>query len=212
MKNTLILFLLGLSIILTWCTTIITNPTIETPEIEEKVLIEEPEIQIDMTNKEQVIEYTIKTLKEKNIDNLAKVTSKEWIRFSPYSYIDKDTHITLQKEELKEAFDWETQYVRWSEDGTGDPILMTFKNYLKRYVYDTDFQQMSEKYYNQNFQRWNTINNLEDVYTWASTIEYFVPGINPEYEWMDRKSLTLVLQQEDNEWKIRAIIHNEWTI
>jgi len=40
-------------------------------------LIEEPEIQIDMTNKEQVIEYTIKALKEKDIDNLTKVTSKE---------------------------------------------------------------------------------------------------------------------------------------
>jgi len=30
-----------------------------------------------MTNKEQVIDYTIKALKEKNIDKLAKVTSKE---------------------------------------------------------------------------------------------------------------------------------------
>lgn len=197
---------------MTWCTTITTTPIEEIQKIEEDVSIEEPEIQIDMTNKEQVIDYTIKALKEKNIDNLVKVTSKEWIRFSPYSYIDKDIHITMQKEELRKAFESETQYVRWSEDGTGDPILMTFKNYLKRYVYDTDFQQMSEKYYDQNFQRWNTINNLEDIYTWVSTIEYFVPGINPEYEWMDRRWLTLVLQQEESERKIRAIIHNEWTI
>lgn len=212
MKNALIIFLLGLSIILTWCTTITTKPTTETPEIEEEVLVKEPEIQIDMTNKEQVIDYTIKALKEKNIDNLANVASKEWIRFSPYSYIDKDIHITLQKEELKEAFESETQYVRWSEDGTWDPILLTFKNYLKRYVYDIDFEQMAEKNYDKNFQRWNTINNLEDIYKNVSTVEFFVPGINPEYEWMDRKGLTLVLQQEDNEWKIRAIIHNEWTI
>lgn len=211
MKNYIIISIFGLSIILVWCTKITISPTEET-EIKEEIIVEEPETQIDMTNKEQVIDYTIKALKEKNIDNLEKVTSKEWIRFSPYSYIDKDIHITLQKEELKDAFESETQYVRWSEDWTGDPILMTFKNYLKRYVYDVDFQQMSERFYDKNFQRGNSINNIEDIYTWASTIEFFVPGINPEYEWMDRRWLTLVLQQEDNERKIRAIVHNEWTI
>lgn len=211
MKHIIIIFTFGLSIILAWCTKITISP-IEETEIKEEIVVEQPEIQIDMTNKEEVIDYTIKALKDKNMDNLTKVTSKDWIRFSPYSYVDVDTHITLQKEDLKQAFEWETQYVRWSEDGTGDPILMTFKNYLKRYVYDADFEQMSEKHYDQNFQRGNTINNLEDIYTGVSTIEYFVPGINPEYEWMDRKSLTLVVQQENNERKIRAIIHNEWTI
>jgi hypothetical protein len=30
-----------------------------------------------MTDKEQVIDYSIKALKEKNMDNLAKVTSKK---------------------------------------------------------------------------------------------------------------------------------------
>jgi len=211
MKNALIFTLLGLSILLTWCTKIILTPSEEVQKVEETIA-PEPEIQINMTDKEQVINYTIKLLKEKNIDNLAKVASKDWIRFSPYSYIDKDMHITLTKDELKKAFDSETQYVRWSEDWTGDPILMTFKNYIKRYVYDIDFEQMAEKYYDKTFQRWNTINNLEDVYKWTSTVEFFVPGINPEYEWMDRKWLTLVLQQENNERKIRAIIHNEWTI
>ncbi|MDD3263174.1 MAG: hypothetical protein PHR61_05045 [Candidatus Absconditabacteria bacterium] len=211
MKQFIIIFTFGFSIILVGCTKITISPTEET-EIKEEIIVEEPEIQIDITNKKQVVDYTIKALKDKNMDNLTKVTSKEGIRFSPYSYVDIDTHITLQKDELKQAFESETQYVRGSEDGTGDPILMTFKSYLKRYVYDVDFEQMSEKHYDQNFQRGNTINNLEDIYTGVSTIEYFVPGINPEYEGMDRKSLTLVLQQEDNEWKIRAIIHNEWTI
>lgn len=203
---------MGLSIILVWCTKITITKTDKLVEKPQEIIIEEPEIQINMTNKEDVIKYTIKALKEKNIDNLIKVISKDWIRFSPYSYIDVDTHITLKKEDLKQAFEWETQYVRWSEDWTGEPILMTFKNYFKRYVYDIDFEKMAEKYYDQIFQRGNTINNIDDVYTWTSTVEYFVPGINPEYEWMDRKSLTLVLQQEENERKVRAIVHNEWTI
>lgn len=211
MKKLVITFLLWFSILITWCTTITTNPVDETDNLS-GIILPEPEIQIDMTNKDEVIEYAIKALKEKNIDNLAKVTSEEWIRFSPYSYVDKDIHINLKKEELKEAIESEIDYVRGTEDGIGEPILMTFKNYFKRFVYDEDFQQLAEKNYDEYFQRWNTINNIEDIYPGTSTVEFFIPWLNPEYWWLDRQALNLVLKLENNQWKIRAIVHNEWTI
>lgn len=210
MKHLILTFIVSTLILLTGCTKIIT--TTEEIEIPQEVTMEEPEIQIDMTNKNQVIDYTIDALKNWNIDRLEKIISKSWVRFSPYSYIDIERHITLKSEDLKDAFEWTTQYVRWAEDGTGDPILLTFKWYLKKYVYDIDFQKLAEKNYDNIVQRWNTINNIDDIYSWASTVEFFIPGINPEYEWMDRRSLTLVLQLEDNKRKLRAIVHNQWTI
>ena len=220
MRNLLISLLSILSITLAWCTKItITNS--DAPEVcnitsgtncndtpENK--IEEP-IQVDMTNKDEVINYTINALKENNIDNLSKVISKDWVRFSPYSYVDIDKHIVLRKD-IKEAFDSEVKYVRGSEDGTGDPIILSFKDYLKKYVYDIDFATIAERNEDTILQRGNMINNIEDIYTGASTIEFFVPGINPEYEGMDRRSLTLILQQENWEWKIKAIVHSQWTI
>ncbi|AHB41724.1 spore germination protein-like protein [candidate division SR1 bacterium RAAC1_SR1_1] len=211
MKQLLIVFTFGLSIMLVGCTKITINPTEDT-EFPQETITEEPEIKVDMTDKKQVMEYTLSALKEENMDKLETVISKDGVRFSPYSYIDTKTHITLKKEDLKEAFEGTTQYVRGSEDGTGDPILLTFKNYLKKYVYDINFEKLSERNYDTIVQRGNTINNIEDIYSGASTVEFFIPGINPEYEGMDRRSLTLVLQQEDNQRKVKAIVHNQWTI
>lgn len=198
-------------ILLTGCIKI-TTPLEEIQAPEKEISTEAVEKVVNMANKNEVIAFTISSLKAGNIENLSKVISKDGVSFSPYSYVDTGRQITLKKEEVKEVFDGETEYVRGSEDGTGDPILLTFKSYIKKYVYDIDFETLAEKHYDNIVQRGNTINNIEDIYSWASTIEYFVPGINPEYEWIDRRSLTLVIQKEDNEWKLRAIVHNQWTI
>lgn len=206
-----IIFIFSISIVLTGCTKM-TNTIEEIQTPEENITTGITEIKINMTNKNQVIDFSLNALKESDMDNLAKVISKDWVSFSPYSYVDTGRQITLKKEELKDIFDSTTEYVRWSEDGTGDPMILTFKNYFKKYIYDIDFQTLAEKNYDKIVQRGNTINNIEDVYSWTSTIEYFIPGINPEYWWMDRRSLTLVFQLEDKEWKLRAIIHNQWTI
>lgn len=188
------------------------NPDTSCDEIIETGAIEQEPIQIDMTDKTQVIIFALQALKENNINNLIEVISKNWVRFSPYSYIDIDKHIVLKKENIEEAFNSEVKYVRGSEDGTGDPIILSFKDYLKKYIYDIDFATIAERNENNTLQRGNMINNIEDIYTGASTIEFFVPGINPEYEGMDRRSLTLVLQQENWERKVRAIVHSQWTI
>lgn len=168
-------------ILLTGCIKI-TTPLEEIQAPEKDVLIETLEKKINMNNKDEVISFIIDSLKEGNIEDLSKVISKEGVSFSPYSYIDTGRQITLKKEELKKVFDGETEYVRGSEDGTGDPILLTFKSYIKKYVYDIDFEVLAEKHYDNIVQRGNTINNIEDIYSGVSTVEYFVPGINPEYE------------------------------
>jgi hypothetical protein len=212
MKNISLIFIIGLFITLSWCTKITITNSLEQPETIQETTTQEIEIEIDMTDKNQVIDNTLTALKNWDMDKLEKLTSELWIRFSPYSYVDTDRHIVLKKEELKEAFDSETQYARWSEDGSGFPILMTFKEYIERYIYDIDFQQWSEITYDKIVQRGNTINNIDDIYTGASTVEFYIPWINPEYEWMDRRGLTLVLQQENNERKIKAIVHSQRTI
>lgn len=214
MKKLSIIFIFGILIILTWCTkfkTVDIDYPILTWELEE-ISDSWQNIEIDMTDKNQVIEFAITALKTKNIEQLQKTISSDWVRFSPYSYIDTDRNIILQNNEILAAFNSDVDYVRWNADWSWLPILMTFKNYINRYVYDVDFQKLAERNYDKIVQRWNTINNIEDIYTWLSTIEFFVPGINPEYEGMDRRSLTFVLKQENNERKIKAIVHSEWTI
>lgn len=210
MKKIFIFFLFWLSTLSIWCTKIITTPISEKSNIKEEKMIEETEI--DMTNKEQVGNIIIKSLKEKDMRTLSKLTSDEWIRFSPYNYIDTDIHITLKKDELEKAINSKTEYMRWTQDWSGFPILMNLNDYIDNFVYDVDFEKLWEKNYDKILQRSNTINNIKDIYTGISTIEYFIPWINPEYEWIDRRELILILKKENNNRKLRAIVHSQRTI
>jgi hypothetical protein len=68
-----------------------------------------------------------------------------------------------------------------------------------------------EKYENQKFDRGTLINNIFDVYTGKQIFEYYFSGFDAQYAGMDWKSLILVLDLENNEWKLIGIIHNQWT-
>ena len=43
-------------------------------------------------------------------------------------------------------------------------------------------------------------------------VEFFIPGIDPQYEGMDRRSLTIVLEKNNETRNLIGIIHNQWTI
>jgi hypothetical protein len=47
----------------------------------------------------------------------------------------------------------------------------------------------------QVLQRGNMINNIEDAYSEAVSVEYHFPGFDPKYEGMDWESLKLVLSK-----------------
>jgi hypothetical protein len=79
-------------------------------------------------------------------------------------------------------------------------------------VYDLDFLNAPEIIENQEIMRGNIINNAFDVYQNAEIIEFYIPGIDPKYDGMDRRSLTLVLQKTDEKRYLIGIVHNQRTI
>ena len=170
------------------------------------------EEKLPLSDLETTIETTLIALKTQNMELLAQVASEKGIRFSPYSYIDTGKNIILKKEEFNAAYTGKTQYVRGIQDGKGDSIILTFKDYLSKFVYDVDFVNLGEKHLNENLTRGNSINNIPDVYSGKQTIEYYVPGLDPKYEGMDRRGLTLVFDQENGDRKLIGVIHNQWTI
>jgi len=65
---------------------------------------------------------------------------------------------------------------------------------------------------NKEIMRGNSINNAFDVYQNADIIEFYIPGIDPQYQGMDRRSLTLVLQKINEKRYLIGIVHNQRTI
>ncbi|HCB51128.1 TPA: hypothetical protein DEP21_00880 [Patescibacteria group bacterium] len=175
-------------------------------------IIQEEIAPLDLSNFENTTEHTLLAIKNKDMKILETIAGNNGIRFSPYAYIDTDKNIILAKDGLQDALSGNIQYVRGNQDGSGEPIIMTFTDYLDKFVYDVDFISLSETFLNQNLSRGNSINNATDVYSGKQIIEYYVPGIDPQYEGMDRRSLSLVFEQQNGQRHLIGIIHNQWTI
>ena len=99
----------------------------------------------------------------------------------------------------------------WGEyDGTGARILLTFDNYFDRFIYDEDFIEY-EPNYDSIMGTGNSIENMNSVFPYARSVEYYTPGTE-EYAYMDWKSLRLLYEIYRGKYYLVAVVHNEWTI
>jgi hypothetical protein len=137
------------------------------------------------------------------------------VRFSPYISVDTKTERALSRQQVVNLY-WSRRRLVWGEaDGSGDPIRLTFRQYLKRYVYRQDLLSDREVGYNPLNRRGpgTAINNLLEVYPRAILVRYSHEGITgPQGGAMDWQQLWLVFEKWRGEWYLVGIANNEWTI
>ncbi|HYO90062.1 MAG TPA: hypothetical protein VEQ40_00420, partial [Pyrinomonadaceae bacterium] len=98
---------------------------------------------------------------------------------------------------------------------SGDPIRMSFRHYLSRFVYRQDLLKANEVSYNPPYRQGpgTSINNLLEVYPRAILVMYGHEGITaPQGGGMDWQQLWLVFEKFGREWYLVGIVNNEWTI
>lgn len=133
------------------------------------------------------------------------------LRFSPYQYLNTDNRIICPSELA--SYTSSTEPFTWGRfDGTGEPINLTFIEYHQQFVFDLDYQTPGVVGFNVEVSSGNSINNIREIYPDGIMIEYYFPGIDPQYGGMDWRSLRLVFIPENDQWFLAAIIHGEWTI
>jgi hypothetical protein len=161
----------------------------------------------------------VQALRDRNWSAVARsVHPERGVRFSPYAYVRagtqdaEDQGLRFQAAQLEALAESSTVY-RWGRyDGTGEPIDLTFAQYVDRFVYDTDFAQPDVVGYGEVVGRGNTINNIAEVYPDAVVVEYHFAGLDPQYMGMDWRSLRLVLEVQGDAWYLVGVVHDEWTI
>ncbi|MCD8502820.1 MAG: hypothetical protein LRY71_15590 [Bacillaceae bacterium] len=201
-----------------------TMPDIEEPTIDDSIAETEEKYVIDengeeqeeeretLTAKEQAQEI-VQLLKEQDMRRLSTyVHPSKGLLFSPYSYVDKEEDLVFQAEEVAQLMSDDTVYTWGVFDGKGNPIEMTFQEYYERFVYDVDFVNAEEVSVNEQISSGNTIDNSQEAFPDAEVVEFHFSGFDPDYAGMDWRSLRVVLEMEDDQWYIVAIIHDEWTI
>ncbi|MGG6432802.1 FtsB family cell division protein [Anoxybacillus sp. D401a] len=153
----------------------------------------------------------VAALKNKDMNALASYVHSNGVRFSPYGHVDVQNDLQFSASQLSSLLS-STQVYQWGVyDGSGDPIQLTFQDYFDRFVYDVDFANPHMIGNNVVVGTGNMINNIQQVYSNSSFIEFHFTGFDPQYNGMDWRSLRLVFEQENGQWKLVGIIHDEWT-
>lgn len=134
------------------------------------------------------------------------------VRFTPYTYISLENDLVFSKERLLYFFKDKKQYLWGRYDGSGEKIRLTPKKYYKEFIYSKDFKNAPEVGYNEVLSSGNMYENQFEIYDNPIIVEYYFPGFDPKYDGMDWKSLRLVFENYEGEWKLVGIIHNQWTI
>lgn len=141
------------------------------------------------------------------------------VRFSPYAYVDVESDVVLMPSDLERLWEDETVRTWGAEDGTGDPIEATARQYAARFVLDRDYSEALVSV-NDDQAEGNTVNNAADAYPDGTRVEYYIEdmefvGTGPDGEPASGSvgtALRLVFEQVDGEWRLVGVIHDEWTI
>jgi len=157
-------------------------------------------------------EKVIASLKDQNFEELSTyVSSEKGVLFSPYAHIEDDA-VTFKQEDLLHFFHSEEEYTWGARDGSGEPIKLIPSKYYSEFIYDASYHQADEIVYNPEQARGNTIKNSKDIFPDSQVVEYYVKGTEENGN-MDWKALNLVFEKNSkDEWKLVAIVHDQWTI
>lgn len=154
-------------------------------------------------------------LKNRDMQRLSTfVHPRKGVRFSPYVYVDTKTARVLNRQQVVNLYGSKQRLVWGEEDGSGDPLRLTFRQYFKLYVYRQDLLAANQTSYNpEKTQGGSTVSNLWDVYPRSIIVGYHHDGVTaPQGGGMDWQSLYLVFEKMGNTWYLVGVVNDEWTI
>ena len=171
-----------------------------------------PSETLDHNNFSGAVQAVLSALKGQDFTTLATFVWPQWLRFSPYEYVNIWVDVVLSTQEIAQAASINRSYVRGTSDGKWDPIDLWIGQYFEKFVNDTDYTKAPEVFYNQSSQRGNTTNTIAQVYTGKSWVEFYFSWFDPKYQWIDRKSLTLIFDHVNGQRYLVGIVHGQRTI
>lgn len=154
---------------------------------------------------------TLQAIRQENWQEVAKATHPELgLRFSPYLYL-QSTDVLVSADALLALTQTTTPRLWGTQQGSGEPLEMSFEAYYERYIYSADFFFADVIGYNQQAHPSNLLDNCGEIYLHNAFIDYHFEGFNPDYGGMDFRTLRLIFAPYQNEWRLVAIVNDEWT-
>lgn len=169
---------------------------------------------IPVVNKDSLLSSTgrqvLSVLKNKQYDSLVHWFSDS-VHFSPYGFIGSGTQ-TLSANDFTGLLSSGKQITWGYFDGSGDPIILTAKQYIEKFIYTADFLNAEKSAIDQFIGSGNSLNNLREKYPGSRFAEYYFSGFDKKYDGMDWTCLRLVFTEANGKYYLIAIVHDQWTI
>ena len=152
----------------------------------------------------------LQVLKSRDYKKFAQyIHPEKGIRFSMYAYLNKENK-SFSKSDFEKYIDTNVKFTWGTRDGTGEPLILSIKNYLETWVFKKDFTKSQYTY--KVFQgSGNSLNNLEEIYPGKDFTENFIAGTE-KYSEMDWNSLRFVFEEMNGKLYLIAVVNDEWTI
>lgn len=156
----------------------------------------------------------VSLIAERRIAELSElVHPQKGVLFSPCGYIDQVNAISLSGKQLVDAWQQNEAFIWGLEDGSGDPISLTIKNFFTEYVYSVDYLNADQVSVNKLIGYGNSLVNIDTVFPEAVFVEFHFAGLFPEYQGLDWRSLRVVMEKDASDgWWLVAILNDQWTI
>jgi hypothetical protein len=166
-------------------------------------------------SKEEIIQTLnneiLSTFKSKDYVKLANyIHPEKGVQFSMYAYINPKKDKQFSKEDFQKYVTTNIKFTWGEKDGTGDPLVLSLKNYIEEWIFRKDFSK--GEYHLSSFKAsGNSMNNLRNIYPKLDFTENYIPG-SEKYGGMDWNSLRFVFDQYQGQFYLVAIVNDSWTI
>lgn len=151
-------------------------------------------------------------LKSGDFEGLSELVHPDYgLVFSPFATVNLNANQRFTPEEVA-GFSHNDQKLTWglNADG-GEPISLTVREYMARYVFDHDYTNSPLVGLNYPVRTGNARENVSESFPGAQFVDLCYPG-TPENEYADWRILRLVFEESDGELKLTAVIHSEPTL
>ena len=172
----------------------------------------EAEISLD-SNLTRLTKEILLVLKNKDYADLVNYIHPEvGTLFSPYGFIDNENSMLLTRKMFTTSLNDGKKLLWGSYDGSGDPISLSLKDYLEKFVYNKDYLNAEKFSVNKFLGSGNSLNNLKKVFPGLNFTESYFSGFKKELSGMDWTTLRLVFLKAGDKYYLRGVVHDQWTI
>lgn len=154
----------------------------------------------------------LKALKDKDYVKLQSLTSKNGLSLNIYPNLD------LSKSQVSKIdvgnISSDTKTTLWGyTDGKGDPINLTTKDFLAKFIYDADYLNAPDVAINKTLDGGtNSLNMIVKDISGRDFAAFHFGGFDSKYGGMDWTTIYLVFDIENGTYLLRGIAKDNWTI